>query len=422
MKRARILSNRPSDRTALGDDPYIVPVRRGGALRALRHRDYRLFWVGLGLALTGFQIGRVALSFLAYQLTGSALYLTLVFMGDSIPMLLLSPIGGVLVDRVNRKTLLLISRTIIALASVAVSVLIVAGWIEAWHLLAFAVLTGVCYAFDIPARQAAIHDLVPAEDFVNAVALSSTVIQSSRIIGPAIGGLALTAGGPAATMALMAAGSAGQILMVALTRLPHTAVPSNVSPLANLKEGFRFIAARESIWMLMLLAAVPAMFAMNYQSLTAVFAQDVLGRGKAAIGVMLTAAGIGAVAGSIAVATYGDRLRGVRVPAVAAMLFSLLVIAFALSRSYPLSLALLVCVGGAGAVYSVMNSTLVQALTPREMQGRVMGVYQLTWNVQLFGALLIGALADAWGGPAALVLGGTISAVSVLVVMALRHG
>jgi MFS family permease len=152
-----------------------TPAARGGMLRSLRHRDYRLLWIGLGLALTGFQVGRVALGYLAYQLTGSALYLTLVFAGDSLPMLLLSPLGGVLVDRINRKTLLLVCRSLIAVLAIGVSALVVAGVAEAWHLLLFSLATGVLYAFDIPARQALIRDLVPEEDFFNAVALSSTV-------------------------------------------------------------------------------------------------------------------------------------------------------------------------------------------------------------------------------------------------------
>src|SRR3712207_4727401 len=129
---------------------------RGGMLRSLRHRDFRLFWVGLGMALTGFQVQRVGLGFLAYELTGSALYLTLVFLGDSLPMLVLSPIGGVVGDRVNRKLVLVVSRTTIAVSAVAVCVLTITGLVEAWQLLIFALLTGVCYAFDLPTRQAMI--------------------------------------------------------------------------------------------------------------------------------------------------------------------------------------------------------------------------------------------------------------------------
>ena len=394
----------------------------GGMLRSLHYRDFRLFWVGLLLALTGFQIQRVGLSFLAYDLTGSAFYLTLVFAGDSLPMIVLSPIGGVFVDRVNRKVLLTITRSAIAVLAVSVAVLTVTGLIEAWHLLVFALGTGVCYAFDIPTRQAMIRDLVPDEDFFNAVALSSSIQQASRIVGPAIGGLALAFGGAGGTFVLMAAGQLGQVLMVAILHLPHRERPVAQSTISHLKEGARFIARHEAIWTLMLVSTIPAMFAMTYQSLTPVFAQDVLGQSKAAIGVMLTAAGVGALAGSAAVAAYGERFGRPRVSAMAAIVFGLVVVAYALSRNYVLSLALLVVVGAVAALYSVINSTVVQSRTPREMQGRVMGVYQMTWNVQIIGSLTVGALADAIGAPRALTLAGLVTAGVVAALLALRPG
>lgn len=393
---------------------------RGGMFRSLRHRDYRLFWIGLGLALAGFQAQRVALSFLAYKLTGSALYLTLVFSGDSLPMLLLAPLGGVVVDRVNRRTLLIVTRALLAALALVVAVLVLAGWIEAWHLLLFALATGALYSFDIPTRQAAIRDLVPEEDFVNAVALSSTVIQGTRIVGPAVGGLALATIGAGGAFVIMAAGNLGLVLLLLAMHLPHTPSVRGTSALANLRDGFRFIARREDIWAMMVIAALPTMFAMSYQSLTPVFAQDVLGQGKGAIGIMLTAAGIGALIGSAWVAGRGERMGGSRMAALSAIGVSLLVVLFALSRNYLLSLVLLVVIGAVGALYSVLNSTLVQTRTPRDMQGRVMGVYQLTWNVQFFGALLVGALADAAGAPAALALIGVLSAASVGAMMVLR--
>lgn len=392
----------------------------GGMLRSLRHRDFRLFWIGLGMALTGFQVQRVGLGFLAYELTGSALYLTLVFLGDSLPMLVLSPIGGVVGDRVNRKMVLVISRTTIAVSAVAVCVLTYTGLVEAWQLLAFALLTGTCYAFDLPTRQAMIRDLVPERDFVNAVALSSSVMQGSRIIGPAIGGVTLALVGAGGTFLLMAVGQIGQVAMVLALSVPAMRAVQTQGVLANLAEGVRFIARRQSIWLLMLVSVIPALFAMNYATLTPVFALDVLGRSKSSIGVMLSAAGVGALAGSVLIAAYGDRLARPRTSAVMAIVFSLLVVAFALSRFYPLSLALLVLIGGAGSVYSVGNNSLVQSQTPREMQGRVMGVYQMTWNAQFAGALLVGAFADAAGAPGALAVAALVSAGAIGLLLAAR--
>lgn len=393
-------------------------AERGGVWRSLRHRDYRLFWFGLGFALAGFQVQRVALGWLAYDLTGSALYLTIIFSGDSIPMMFLSPLGGVFVDRVDRRLLLICTRAVLAGLAALIAALSFAGWIAAWHLLVFTLITGVLYSFDIPTRQAAIRDLVPEEDFFNAVALSSSVMQASRIVGPAIGGVALVTVGPGGAMVCMAAGNALMVGLLMMMRLPHVKRPATHGTLTNLVAGFRFIARHESILMLMLVAALPAMFAMTYQSLTPVFAEDVLGQGRGAIGLMLTAAGVGALAGSVSVAVLGERLGDPRISSVAAIGFSLLIVAFAGVRSYPVALALLVVIGAVGAVYSVVNSTVVQALTPREMQGRVMGVYQMTWNVQLIGSLCVGGLADLFGAPVALALAGMISAGAVTVLLA----
>jgi MFS family permease len=207
-----------------------------------------------------------------------------------------------------------------------------------------------------------------------------------------------------------------------MMHLPHIPRPRTQSTIANLKEGARFIAGREAIWTLMVVSAVPAMFAMTYQSLTPVFAQDVLGQDKSAIGTLLTAAGVGALAGSVVVAAYGERFGRPRVSALAAIGFGLVVAAYAGVRSYPVALLVLVVVGTVGAIYSVVNSTVVQTLTPREMQGRVMGVYQMTWNVQLPGSLLVGALADVAGAPVALAGAGMLSAGAVAALLALRPG
>src|SRR5205823_4703616 len=141
----------------------------GGMLRSLRHRDFRLLWSGFGVAAMGFQVQRVGLGLLAYDLTGSALLLALAFSGDSLPMVLLSPAGGVVSDRTNRKAMLVASRCCVAVLALAVAVLTTAGLVAIWHLLLFALLTGTCYALDVPARQAMLHDLVPQEDLVNAI-------------------------------------------------------------------------------------------------------------------------------------------------------------------------------------------------------------------------------------------------------------
>lgn len=386
---------------------------RWAALGALRHSDFRTFWVGFGVAMLGFQIQRVGLGFLAYDLTGSALYLALVFSGDSIPMILLSPLGGVIGDRVNRRMVLIVSRSWVAVLAFSVAVLVAAGVIETWHLLLFALLTGICYAIDVPARQAMLHDLVPREELVNAIALTATLRQASRIIGPAIGGLALLLVGVQGTFALMAVAQLVGVLSVTMVRLPHRPRHGTSTVSADLLQGFRFISRHRAIRMLMLVSAVPALTAMAYQALMPVFAVEVLGRGGSAIGVMLAAAGVGALAGSMLVTARPDRHSSPVAAMLWAILFGLVVAAFALSRHFGLSLGLLVAAGLTNAVYTIAVSSAIQRRTPPEMQGRVMGVYQTTWELLVLAGLLVGALADVVGAPIALAIAGSVSTVAV---------
>ena len=397
-----------------------APAR--GAVGALRHRQFRTFWLGMALAHAGFDVQRVGLGFLAYELTGSAFLLALVFAGDSLPMILLSPIGGVVSDRVDRRSLLMISRSVVAALALTVALLTAVGAVAVWHLLLYALLTGACYAFDVPARQGIIRALVPDEDLVNAVALTATLRQASRIIGPAIGGVALVVAGAEGALTLMAFGQLGLVATTGLLSVPHTASPHGQSAFANLVEGLRFIRGNDVVRVLLVVSAVPALSVMAYQSLTPVFAQEVLGQGRSAIGVMLSAAGAGALIGSLLVAAYPARLGRPAVAPVAAVAFGVLVLPFSLSRTYPLSLALLVATGAANAVAMVVTTTVIQHRTPPGMQGRVMGVYQVTWELQFFGALAVGALADAVGAPAALAVAGLLSTLAVGLVFVLRSG
>lgn len=409
--------------------PAALPVRRqrtawltDSALRSLRHRDFRLFWLALGLAMVGFQVQRVALGFLAYDMTGSALFLTVVFFGDSLPMVILSPIAGVIVDRLDRRLMLILTRGLIGVLAALLAALVFGGLARPWHLLAFTLITGVLYSFDIPARQAAVRDLVPDDDFFNAVAITATFQQSTRIVGPAIGGLLLVVTGPGGALALMAFANAGTVALIALVRLVHRPSARAQSVLANFRDGLRFVAGQERVWALMLISAIGSLFGMTYQSLTPVFAQDILGQGRAAIGAMLSAAGVGALVGSLAITVWGHILGRAWVSAAAAIAFGLLVALFGRSTSYPLTLTILVAVGALGALYQILNNSVVQTLTPREMQGRVMGVYQMTWNSTVLGSFLIGGVADRAGAPTAAVVAGLVTAVAVAVVLVARPG
>jgi MFS family permease len=384
--------------------------RRVPALRSLRHSGFRGYWLGFGAAVLGFQVQRVGLGFLAYDLTGSALLLALVFSGDSLPMILLSPLGGVAGDRLDRKAVLIGSRVCVAALALAIALLAAADVLAVWHLLVFALLTGVCYALDVPARQAMLPDLVPQGELVNAIALTATMRQASRIAGPAIGGLALLLVGAQGTFLIMAVAQVVLVLALAGVRLPRHERAARASVAADLADGARFILGQPVIRALLIVSAVPALTAMAYQSLTPVFAESVLGRGGPAIGVMLSAAGVGALGGSLLVTARPERVAAPGAAALATTLFGLAVAAFAHAGSYPLWLALLVLAGLTNAVSSIGISSAIQRRTPSALQGRVMGIYQTTWELQFAGAIAVGALADVIGAPVALAAAGLLSA------------
>ena len=392
-------------------------VAAGGSLRSLRHRDFRVFWFGFGLSVLGYQVQRVGLGLLAYDLTGSPFFLALVFSGDSLPMLALSAVGGAMSDRWDRRRLLMASRTLVAALAFTIAVLVTSDLIAVWHLLVFALLTGIGYAVDVPARQAMIRDLVPDEDFVNAVALVSIIRQVSRIVGPALGSLAVVWVGVQGAFALTTVGQLACVLTVAFVRLPHRPPPTSEGALAHLRAGFAFVRSAGAVRLLLLISTVSSLSALAYQPLIPVFAKDVLHKGDAATGLLLSAAGAGALVGAVAVARSSHRLTSPRAAAVTAVLFSLSVAAFARATALPLALLFLALAGMTNVLSSIGITSSIQRRTPQALQGRVMGVYQTTWELQALGGLLVGAVAEAVGAPLALLAICALSGVALLLLL-----
>lgn len=392
----------------------------GGALRSLRHTPFRRFWCGVGLSHIAYDVQRVGLGVLAYDLTGSALALALVLAGDALPMVLLTPVGGAVSDRIDRRRLMAGTRIVLAVLALAIAVLTATGVIVVWHLALYALVTGVCYSFDVPARQAMIHGLVPDSDFINAVALTTALRQAARVVGPLIGSGVLLAAGIPAAFVVMALGQAGFVVLLALVHFPPQSPAAARRTGAMLREGMQFVGRQETVWVLLIIAAIPAVFGMAYQSLIPVFARDILDQPRAAVGLMLTAAGSGALTGSALVAAFPERLGRPAAAVVAAVCFGLLVTAFAASRNYALSLTLLAMAGAASTVVVVITTTAIQRRTPPALHGRVMGVYQVTWEMQVCGALMVGALADVIGAPRALALAGVACAGLTMALVAAR--
>lgn len=387
--------------------------------RSLQYQDYRTVWFGNLFSSSGQWIQQVTLGWLAYQMTGSGFLLGAVNGFRALPLLFLGPFGGVAADRFDRKSLMFLTQSFLMLTALVMGLIISTGHLQVWHLFAFTLMTGVAWAFNMPVRQSVIPNLVPKADLMNAMALNSAGFNMTRIVGPTAAGILIDKLGPSDNFYLQA----GAYLIVALTILKLTipeAPRSNTDSVRqNLVEGARYVFGNETMRTLMLLALVPVVVALPYFTIMPIFAQDVLGRGAGGFGLLLTAPGIGAVIGTLTIASLSGIERKGPVLLAAVFALGLLLVLFSLSRSFWLSFGLLILIGAVQMSYMTTNQTLLQLIIPDELRGRVMGIYMLNQGLLPFGALFAGGLSDVLGAPGAVMIMGTITA-SMAVVFALK--
>jgi MFS family permease len=405
-----------TDSTLAADQP---PTRFGnGMFAALAYRDYRLLWNSNVLTQTGQWMQQVATGWLMLELTDSPTWLGLVGFARGIPMLLMSLPAGVLADRVDRRKLLVTAQLSAAILATVLAVLVATGLVRPWHVMLLAFLSGSTMSFIFPTRQALVSTLVPRERMANAVALNSAGQNSTRVFGPSLAGVLIGAVGTAICFAIQAVGLIGAAIMSFRIRIPASdARTSKVAASArqNLVEGLRYISNTPSLKGLILLAAVPTVLAMPYMQMLPVIARDELGTGSTGLGILMTASGVGALAGSLVVAALGNRMRafgGLQI--VTAALLGVMVAIFAFSPWLPLSLILVAITSTVSAIYMSLNNTILQISVSDEFRGRVLSVYLMTWGLMPFGTLPMGALAEAFGAPIAIAAGGLASTAVVL--------
>jgi MFS family permease len=390
---------------------------RPSLVRALRHRNYRLFFGGQLISLTGTWMQMVAQSWLVYRLTGSAVLLGFVGFAGQIPVFLLAPLGGSVADRLNRRRILVATQTIAMLLAFLLAALTLTGHVQVWHVFVLASLLGITNAFDIPTRQAFVVDMVGKEDLINAIALNSSMINGARIVGPALAGVLLEALGEGwcffANGVSYLAVIAGLLLMKMTIQ---TRVPLPGSPLASIIEGFRYIRHTRPILALLLLLGLVSLVGMPYAVLMPIFADQILHGGPRGLGLLMGATGVGALAGSIILAAK-DGIHGLgRWVALAAVGFGISLVLFSLSRFFWLSAALLLPVGFCMIIEMASSNTLIQSLVSDDLRGRVMAVYSMMFmGMAPFGALLAGALAHSLGAPSTVALGGLACIAGALV-------
>ena len=404
-------------RQIAGKDAQAGGRKLPAILRSLHHRNYQLFFGGQLISLIGTWMQTVAQSWLVYRLTGSAVLLGFVGFSSQIPVFLLAPLGGSIADRYNRRPILVATQTAAMLLALVLAALTLSGRVQVWHVFLLAALLGVVNAFDIPTRQAFVADMVGREDLINAIALNSTMFNSARMIGPAVAGLLVDTIGEGwcffANGVSYLAVIAGLLLMNMTAR---TRVPLPGSTLASIVEGFRYVKRTGPIRALLLMLGLVSLVGMPYTVLMPLFADQVLHGGPRGLGILMSAIGVGALAGALTLAAK----RGIRGlghwVAFSATGFGASLILFSLSHSFWLSAALLLPVGFSVMVEMASSNTLIQSLVPDSLRGRVMAVYSMMFmGMAPFGSLLAGALAQHLGAPATVAIGGVVCIIGAVV-------
>ncbi|WP_448510413.1 MFS transporter [Immundisolibacter sp.] len=378
-------------------------------LRALRHRNFKLFFFGQLLSLPGTWIQMIAQSWLIYRLTDSAALLGLAGFASQFPVFLIAPLGGAVADRFSRHRLLIATQVASAVLALGLAALTLSGQVEAWHVFTLASLLGAVNGFDLPARQAFTVQLVGRDDLPNAIALNSSAFNAARLVGPAIAGVLVAAAGEGWCFLLNGVSYAAVLGALLAMRLTPTERPVHTgSMLAHIVDGVRYVRGHLPIRSLLLLLGMISLAGMPYAVLMPVFADRILGGGPQGLGILMSCAGGGALVGALLLAARrSPRGLGGWVP-WAAFGFGLGLVGFSVSRSFWLSGALLVPTGFAMMVQMASSNTLLQMMVPDALRGRVMSLYSMMFmGMAPIGSLLAGSLADVIGAPATVAGGGT---------------
>jgi MFS family permease len=417
-----IQENPPSGATPAAESRGL---RWQAAGRALRHRNFQLFFSGQLISLTGTWMQTVAQSWLVYRLTGSGLKLGAVGFASQIPVFLCAPLGGIVADRSNRKHVVIATQVASMLLAFVLAALTLTNRITVTEIFVLAALLGVVNAFDIPGRQSFLVDMVGKEDLMNAIALNSSMFNGARVVGPAIAGILVARLGEGWCFFV---NGVSYIAVIAGLMLMKVAAPVRVSlkasPWEHMLEGFQFVNRTAPIRALMILLGLVSVTGMPYVVLMPIFADKILrgggqefaaligshDLGAVRLGILMGAAGVGALLGALTLAVRsGVRGLGSWVSLCCAG-FGVSLMLFAFSKSFWLSVLLLLPVGYFVMLQMASSNTLIQVMVPDELRGRTMAVYSMMFmGMAPIGALLGGALSDRLGAPLTVAIGGLAS-------------
>jgi MFS family permease len=379
--------------------------------RALRHRNYRLFFMGQGTSLIGTWLTKVATAWLVYRLTGSAWLLGIVGFAGQIPTFLLAPLAGVLVDRWDRRRVLFATQTLAMLQSALLAGLTLGGYIRVWEIVVLNVLQGLIDAFDMPARQSMVVQMVDDRaDLPNAIALNSSIVNGARLFGPAIAGVLIAAVGEGWCFLIDAVSYAAVILSVALMRIDaHPRAPRTTRMFREMVDGFRYVRASTPIRALLLLLAVSGIAGRPFSVLLPVIAHEVMHGGAGTLGALQATAGVGALVGALYLASRASILGLGRVVVASAILFGLGLVTFSRAHGLWLAMPFLFLAGTGMMVQAAASNTIIQTIVDEDKRGRVMSLLGMSlFGSVPIGSLLAGALATRIGAENTILIGGVI--------------
>src|SRR6202045_1380697 len=370
-------------------------------MRALKHRNFQLFFSGQLISLTGTWMQTVAQSWLVYRLTGSSLLLGSVGFASQIPVFLMAPVGGMAADRFNRQRIVIANQVASMILAIVLALLTLTHMVKVWHIFVLAALLGVVNAFDIPGRQSFLVDMVGREDLMNAIALNSSMFNGARVVGPAIAGILVAKIGEGWCFFANGVSYIAVIVGLMLMRVDCPARrASAASPWARIIEGFRFVRHTAPIRAILLLLGLVSLVAMPYTILMPIFADKILHGGARGLGILMGATGVGALLGALTLASRSGVHGLGKWVAFSCAGFGISLVLFSRSTSFWLSAALLLPCGFCMMLQMACSNTLIQVMVPDALRGRVMSLYSMMFmGMAPFGAFFGGALANRIGAP-----------------------
>ena len=395
-------------------------VRLARILSSLRYRDFRLLFFGTSLSHVGDFIQAMAQSWLVWTMTGSPFLLGVIGFGQALPRLLLGAVGGALVDRMDRRRLLVSTQILAMLQALVFWALVHYDAIQFWHVVVLVLFLGTVNTINQTARHSLINGLVPRDDLMNAIALTSSMANLAKIVGPSLGGVLISIIGVAGCLLVNAASFLAIIVTLLVMVFPAVKAKreKDEAPIwEEVREGYRFLRGERRLFALILLIYGVALVGTPYSRFLPVFATDVLHAGPSTFGLLLAAPGIGAVIAGLGIASFSRLRRRLHFVAMSVYAFSLSLILFSFCRSLPLSILFLIFVGASNIAFRAVANSIVQMETPPELLGRMLSLFFMDKGMWSFGTLFIGSVAHIVGTPNAIAISGICCAVAASVLL-----